>query len=293
MELRAVDGISLNVESSETLGIVGESGCGKSTFGQVIAQLLEPTEGQIFFNGKALSTLNSKERKLLRKDVQYVFQDALSALNPRQNISQLLEEPLKIQKVSSSTERKVLVQEMLNLIGLAGYESRYVHELSGGQLQRIGIGRALILKPKLLILDEPVSALDVSIQAQILNLLVDLQRKFNLTYLFISHDLHVVKYISNRVAVMYLGKVVEIADVQELYEYPRHPYTQALIAAMPSVYEEGEQLLLQGDLPNQLAVPEGCSFHTRCPKVKELCKTKAPVLKNSRKNHAVSCHYCQ
>ena len=290
-QLRAVNGISLEIHEGETVGIVGESGCGKSTFGQVIAQLLHPTEGSIYFEGIDMNALSKKQRKLLRKDVQYVFQDAYAALNPRHKIAKLLEEPLIIQKIGNAAERKQAVEEMLELIGLKGYEDRYMHELSGGQRQRIGIGRALIVKPKFLILDEPVSALDVSIQAQILNLLKDLQQSFHLTLLFISHDLHVVEYISNRVAVMYLGKIVEMANVETLYENAKHPYTKALLSAVPTIQKQTEQILLEGDLPNPLAIPNGCSFHTRCPYATDLCKAQEPQLVEVSDEHFVSCHY--
>ena len=290
-QLRAVNGISLEIHEGETVGIVGESGCGKSTFGQVIAQLLHPTEGSIYFEGIDMNALSKKQRKLLRKDVQYVFQDAYAALNPRHKIAKLLEEPLIIQKIGNAAERKQAVEEMLQLIGLKGYEDRYMHELSGGQRQRIGIGRALIVKPKFLILDEPVSALDVSIQAQILNLLKDLQQSFHLTLLFISHDLHVVEYISNRVAVMYLGKIVEMANVETLYENAKHPYTKALLSAVPTIQKQTEQILLEGDLPNPLAIPNGCSFHTRCPYATDLCKAQEPQLVEVSDEHFVSCHY--
>ncbi|MBO2535739.1 MULTISPECIES: ABC transporter ATP-binding protein [Rummeliibacillus] len=290
-ELPAVSDVSLLLRKGETLGLVGESGSGKSTLGQLIGQLLDPTEGIVLFEGQAIEDMTSQQRKRLKKDIQYVFQDAYSSLNPRHKVSKLIEEPLIIQKIGTPAERKEWVNDMLNEIGLdKSYRDAYIHELSGGQRQRIGIARALILKPKLLVLDEPVSALDVSVQSQILNLLKSLQQKYQLTYMFISHDLNVVHYMSDRIAVMYLGEIIELANVNDLYEHPLHPYTKALISAIPTYKRQGEPVLLKGEIASATDIPNGCSLHPRCPFATEICQFEKPVLEEVNQGQYVSCH---
>ncbi|WP_019122335.1 ABC transporter ATP-binding protein [Brevibacillus massiliensis] len=291
--VRAVDGVDLTVYPGETVSIVGESGCGKSTTGRCILRLLEPTEGEILFQGKDILKLNEEQMRGMRRNMQIVFQDPFASLNPRKTIGQILADPLIVHGIGTAAERKKQVEEMIEIVGLTKQHlDRYPHEFSGGQRQRIGIARALILKPKLVIADEPVSALDVSIQAQILNLMQDLQKEFQLTYLFISHDLSVVRHISDRVAVMYLGKVVEVADKKSLYENPVHPYTRALLSAVPVPDPEHkvERILLEGDLPSPANPPTGCTFHPRCPVCVEMCKKEIPALKEKAAGHFVSCH---
>jgi len=292
--LRAVDGVSLSVRQGETLGLVGESGCGKSTTGQIAARLLAPSGGKLLYRGEDVTGAGAGAlRQALRRRIQYVFQDPYTSLNPRFPIGRLLGEPLKINRLCGRKERQLRVGEMLETIGLdVSYAKRYPHELSGGQRQRIGIARALILNPEFVVLDEPVSALDVSVQAQILNLLKKLQREFSLTYLFISHDLNVIHYMSDKVAVMYLGKIVETADVDSLYSRPLHPYTQALMSFVPAddLRAKREKIILKGDLPNPLAIPAGCPFQTRCAHVHERCLSAAPSLKEASPGHSVSCH---
>ncbi|WP_445505470.1 ABC transporter ATP-binding protein [Niallia sp. 03091] len=290
-ELHAVSNVSLRLRRGETLGLVGESGSGKSTLGQVIGQLLEPTEGNLIFEGQVIGDMTIQQKRLLKKDIQYVFQDAFSALNPQHKVSKLMEEPLIIQKIGTPAERKARVNEMMHDIGLdESYRDAYIHELSGGQRQRVGIARSLILQPKLLILDEPVSALDVSVQSQILNLLKSLQQKYQLTYLFISHDLNVVHYMSDRIAVMYLGKMIEIANVHHLYETPLHPYTRALVSAIPTYKRQGEPLLLEGEISSAIDKLSGCPLYNRCPFAKEICKQKEPILEEFSTDQYVSCH---
>lgn len=291
--VRAVDGVDLTVFAGETIGIVGESGCGKSTAGRCILRLIEPTEGQILFQGKDIRTLNANELRHLRRDMQIVFQDPFASLNPRKTVGQILVDPLIVHGIGTPAERQKTVEEMIEIVGLRHeHLKRYPHEFSGGQRQRIGIARALILRPKLIIADEPVSALDVSIQAQILNLMMDLQKDFQLTYLFISHDLSVVRHISDRVAVMYLGKVVEIADKEKLYRNPEHPYTKALLSAVPVPDPDAvrERILLDGDLPSPANPPAGCAFHPRCPVGVDVCKHKQPVLREIGNGHFAACH---
>ncbi|MFM1651853.1 ABC transporter ATP-binding protein [Brevibacillus sp. B_LB10_24] len=291
--VRAVDGVDLTVYPGETVSIVGESGCGKSTTGRCILRLLEPTEGEILFQGKDILKLNEEQMRTMRRNMQIVFQDPFASLNPRKTIGQILADPLIVHGIGTAAERKKQVEEMIEIVGLTKQHlDRYPHEFSGGQRQRIGIARALILKPKLVIADEPVSALDVSIQAQILNLMQDLQKEFQLTYLFISHDLSVVRHISDRVAVMYLGKVVEVADKKSLYENPVHPYTRALLSAVPVPDPEhkAERILLEGDLPSPANPPTGCTFHPRCPVCVEMCKREIPALRKKAAGHFVSCH---
>lgn len=294
--LRAVDGVDLKVRHGETLGIVGESGCGKSTTGNVILRLLEPTEGEIIFDGVDLSKLSEKEMRKKRKDIQMIFQDPFSSLNPRMRVFNLIAEPLITHNVASGEELKRQVYELLEVVGLdRTYAQRYPHEFSGGQRQRIGIARALALKPKLIICDEPVSALDVSIQAQILNLLARLQKEFHLTYIFIAHGLPAVKHFSDRIAVMYLGKVVELASKEQLFSRPLHPYTEGLLSAVPimdpTLRDKKKQIIIEGDMPSPANPPSGCRFHTRCPYASEKCMTEMPELKEHEDGHMVACHY--
>lgn len=291
--VKAVDDITFDIKQGETLSIVGESGCGKSTTGRAILRLDEPTSGSIHFQDKVLLSLGKKEMRRTRKDLQVIFQDPFASLNPRQTIGQILGEALAIQNVVTKEKRKSRIEELLGHVGLRPESmERYPHEFSGGQRQRIGIARALAVDPKLIICDEAVSALDVSIQAQVLNLLKSLQRQFDLTFLFISHDLGVVRHISDRVMVMYLGKIVEIADKKSIFEQPQHPYTRALLSAIPvpNPVHERERILLTGDVPSPIDPPNGCRFHTRCPFVQDICKTQLPELKRSAQNHQVACH---
>lgn len=290
--LHAVGGVSLDIRKGETLGVVGESGCGKSTIGQIASLLLRPTSGSIAFKGTALPIGRARSRRRASAQIQYVFQDPYASLNPRFKIGKLLEEPLAIQRIGTRAERRQRVERMLGRIGLeASYANRYPHELSGGQRQRVGIARALMLSPEFLVLDEPVSALDVSVQAQILNLLKELQEELSLTYLFISHDLNVVHYMSDRVAVMYLGRIVEIAEVGALYDKPLHPYAQALVASIPA--EPGsdpiEATVIEGELPDPRHLPRGCSFRTRCPYAHERCDRQPELVEVSPGRH-VACH---
>ncbi len=295
--LHAVDDVSFSVKAGETLGIVGESGCGKSTLGNVIIRLLEPTEGSVIFNGKDFSSLSEKELKAERRNIQMIFQDPFSSLNPRMSVFEIIAEPFRTHGVASGQELEEMVYSLIEDVGLPrSSANRYPHEFSGGQRQRMGIARALALKPKLIICDEPVSALDVSIQAQILNLLSDLQKKYNLTYIFIAHGMPTVKHISTNVAVMYLGKIVEFASKEELFSRPMHPYTEGLLKAVPipdpRFRREKDADLLSGDVPSAVDPPEGCRFCTRCQYATELCRTKEPVLASvDETGHQVACHY--
>ncbi|UOY93314.1 dipeptide ABC transporter ATP-binding protein [Ectobacillus sp. JY-23] len=292
--VKAVDDISFHIFAGETLSIVGESGCGKSTTGRAILRLDEPTDGQIHYSGKNILNFNNKELRKLRGDLQIIFQDPFASLNPRQTIKQILNEAMSIQKVTEKPQRTARMLELLQYVGLPPESlDRYPHEFSGGQRQRIGIARALAVNPKLIVCDEAVSALDVSIQAQILNLLKRLQKQFQLTFLFISHDLSVVRHISDRVMVMYLGKIVEIADKKSLFQTPLHPYTKALLSAIPITNPElrKERIMLKGDVPSPIDPPTGCRFHTRCPHAVAMCKTEAPPLQELEKGHFVSCHF--
>lgn len=289
--VKAVDDVSFEVYEGETLGIVGESGCGKSTTGRMIMRLLEPTEGSIAFNGIELTSLTRTKMRKMRRDIQMVFQDPYASLNPRHTVEKILEEPLIVHGLGNKSARSDLVKEYLEIVGLNAYHAkRYPHQFSGGQRQRIGIARALMTNPKLIIADEPVSALDVSIQAQVLNLMKRLQEELKLTYIFISHDLGVVRHISDRVGVMYLGRIVEIADAESLYEEPLHPYTKVLLSSVPipdPTYKK-EQILLQGDLES---TPEaGCAFQSRCPYATLTCKMTVPELKEVKPGHSVACH---
>jgi oligopeptide transport system ATP-binding protein len=291
--VKAVDGVSFEVRKGETLGIVGESGCGKSTTGRMLLRLIEPSEGKVSFEDKEVTKLSNSGLRKLRRDMQMVFQDPFASLNPRHTVGKILEEPLIVHGIGSSQERKKRVHELLEIVGLSSYHAkRYPHQFSGGQRQRIGIARALMTKPKLIIADEPVSALDVSIQSQVLNLMQDLQKEFGLTYLFIAHDLGVVRHISDRVGVMYLGRMVELSESENLYDKPLHPYTQALLSAVPipDPKFERDSILLQGDIPSPSNPPSGCAFHTRCPQATEICRQKTPEFKEQSEGHYVACH---
>ena len=291
--MKAVDDVSFEIMRGETFGVVGESGCGKSTLGKTLIRLLEPTEGQIFLEDREISKLKGNDLKQMRKEAQIIFQDPSACLNPRRTVKQILMEPFEIHKMKGEIDVEARIMELLQLVGLDAYHlSRYPHELSGGQKQRIGIARALALNPKLIICDEAVSALDVSVQAQVLNLLQELKEKLGLTYFFISHNLNVVYQVSDRVAVMYLGRIVEIADYAQLYEKRYHPYTEALLSAIPQVNPEetGQRIHLEGEVPSPSDPPKGCHFNTRCPKVCERCRSEAPELKEIQKGHFVACH---
>lgn len=291
--VKAVDNISFEIRKGETFGLVGESGCGKSTAGRTILRLLKPTDGQILFDGKDITKVSGISLREIRRDLQMVFQDPYASLNPMQMVGDIIAEPIYNFEKKSKAELKKEVMDLLEKVGLPeDAYFKYAHEFSGGQRQRIGIARALALRPKLIIADEPVSALDVSVQSQVLNLLKDLQEEFDLTFLFIAHDLSVVKYMSDRIGVMYLGNMVEIADKASLYAEPLHPYTQALISAIPSPdpRKKKERIILKGDVPSPLNPPAGCPFHPRCPMAMEECSKKLPVLKEVKPSHRVACH---
>jgi oligopeptide/dipeptide ABC transporter ATP-binding protein len=292
--VKAVDDVSLTIRSGETMGLVGESGCGKTTFGRAILRLEEPTAGEVIFKGRNLLACDSKEMRGLRKQMQIIFQDPFSSLNPRKTIAQIIGEPLLVHGMKNRKQREERVLYLLDVVGLRPEQMRrYPHMFSGGQRQRIGVARALALNPELIVCDEAVSALDVSIQAQVLNLLKDLQQEFGLTYLFISHDLHVVEHISDRVAVMYLGKIVELAPSKDLYKRPLHPYSQALLSAspMPDPKRKHKRIILKGDVPSPIDPPSGCRFHTRCIYARDLCTRKEPALREIESRHMAACHF--
>ena len=294
-DVKAVDGLDFSIMRGETLGLVGESGCGKSTTGRSVLQLYRPTAGEVIFQGKDLAKIQGEELRKMRRNMQMIFQDPYASLNPRMTVGDIIGEPLEVHNIAKGKAKRDRVQELLQTVGLNPYfVNRYPHEFSGGQRQRIGIARALAVQPDFIVCDEPISALDVSIQAQIINLLEELQTKFNLTYLFIAHDLSVVRHISDRVAVMYLGKIVELTDRDSLYKTPLHPYTKALLSAVPIpdpvVEEKRERIILTGDVPSPVNPPSGCRFHTRCPVAIEKCKREDPAWHDAGNNHWVACH---
>lgn len=293
--VQAVDGVSFHIEYGETLGFVGESGCGKSTLGRTMIRLYEATAGEVYFEGKDIHRMTRKELKATRRDLQMIFQDPYASLNPRMTVEDIIGESIDVHRLVQGKERKERIIELLELVGLRpSHMNRYPHEFSGGQCQRIGIARALAVKPKMIVCDEPISALDVSVQAQVINLLETLQQEMGLTYLFIAHDLSMVKYISDRVAVMYLGKVVELAESDELYENPLHPYTQSLLTSIPipdpKVGREKERIILKGDIPSPINPPSGCRFRTRCPAAMDICAKVEPTWQEAKPNHYVACH---
>jgi len=292
---KAVDGVTFDIKRGETLGLVGESGCGKSTTGRAILQLYKPTSGEVIFNGKDLTKLKGGELRANRRKMQMVFQDPYASLNPRMSVRDIISEPLVIHGLGNASERRERVTELMRVVGLNPYyATRYPHEFSGGQRQRIGIARSLAVSPDFIVCDEPVSALDVSIQAQVINLLEDLQQQFGLTYLFIAHDLAVVRHISDRVGVMYLGKMMELAGRNEIYDNPLHPYTKALLSAVPipdpALERKRERIILTGDVPSSLRPPKGCVFHTRCPIVIDECRVEVPAWREAEPGHWVACH---
>jgi oligopeptide/dipeptide ABC transporter ATP-binding protein len=299
-EVRAVDGVDLDVRRGETIGLVGETGCGKSTLARCITRLYDITDGRVVFDGDDISTLSRRRLRPYRLQMQMIFQDPYGSLNPRRRVGSIIGDPFAIHGISSGAERKRNVQELMELVGLnPEHYNRFPAEFSGGQRQRIGVARALALRPKLIVCDEPVSALDVSIQAQVVNLLQDLQDEFSLTYVFIAHDLSVIRHVSDRIAVMYLGRIVELADAEEIFARPRHPYTNALLSAIPEIDEAGgdprrHRIILRGDVPSPIDPPSGCRFHPRCPKAQPTCAEVDPQLEpaaGDARGHAVACHY--